>query len=84
MYKVKITTKAKTQLKKIVKAYNQQAVYSALQDIKENPFSGKLLTRELAGRISYKVGVYRIIYTVKKKDKIVYVITVGHRSTIYQ
>lgn len=84
MYKLKITAKAKTQLKKISKVYNQQAVHTALHDIKEYPFSGKPLTRELTGRFSHKIGVYRIIYTIKEKEKIIYIITVGHRAIVYK
>jgi len=84
MYKLKLSVKAKAQLKKISKVYYQEAISTALLDIKEDPFVGKLLTRELTGRFSYKVGMYRIVYKVKKKDKIVYIITAGHRSTVYQ
>ncbi len=84
MYKLKITARAKTQLKKISKAYTQQAVHTALLDIKEDPLFGKTLTRELTGRFSHKVGTYRIIYKLKEKDKVIYIITVGHRSTVYQ
>ena len=84
MCKLKITAKAKTQLKKISKVYNQQAIYATLQDIKDNPLLGKPLTRELTGRFSYKIGAYRIVYKINEKDKIVHVITVGHRATVYK
>lgn len=84
MYKLKVTAKAKKQFKEITKAYNQQAISFALQDIKLNPLLGKTLTRELVGRFSYKVGVYRIIYKINKKDKIVYILTVGHRPKVYK
>jgi len=55
----------------------------ALKEIKENPFIGKPLTRELTGRFSYKLGVFRVIYKVNKKDKLVEIIAVGHRATVY-
>ena len=84
MYKLKLSVKAKAQLKKISKVYYQEAISTALLDIKENPFVGKLLTRELTGRFSYRVGVYRIVYKIKEKEKIIFILCAGHRSTVYQ
>ena len=84
MYKLKIASKAKTQLKKISKLYQQRAVYTALQDIKDDPQLGKPLTRELTGRFSYKIGVYRIIYKIKERDKVIFVLAAGHRATVYK
>jgi len=53
------------------------------EELKEDATIGKPLTRELTGRFSLRVGVYRIIYTVNKTDEIVHVITAGHRSVVY-
>lgn len=83
MYKLQLTARAKKELKKITKLYQQQAIQNAFEEIKGDPFSGKSLTRELTGKFTYKVGVYRIIYTINKQDKIVQIITAGHRATIY-
>lgn len=82
MYKLFVSVKAKKELKKISKLH-QKAIISALEEIRENPLSGKPLTRELTGRFSYKVSVYRIIYTVNKKDNTISVITSGHRVSVY-
>ena len=84
MYQLKIAPKAKKQLKQISKVYQRNAVYNALQEIKEDPFSGKELTRELTGSRTYKMGIYRIIYKIDVIDKKVYVISAGHRSIVYQ
>jgi mRNA interferase RelE/StbE len=82
MYKLRISTKAEKEIKKI--AYpHQKAIILALTDIKEDPLLGKPLTRELTGRFTYRVGVYRIVYTVNKKDKIIDILTAGHRATVY-
>jgi len=83
MYKLHISTKAATELKKISQLH-KEAIVNALQEIQEDPLIGKSLTRELTGRFSYKVGVYRIIYTINKKDKLIQIITAGHRATIYK
>ena len=82
MYKLLISSRARKDIKKLSKKYLSPVV-EALQEIKENPLLGKPLTRELSGKFSYRVGVYRIIYKVNSKDKFVFVLTVGHRSTVY-
>lgn len=69
MFKLRLTAKAKRELKLVTKFYEQEAIKNAFKEIKENPFVGKPLTRELTGRFTYRVGVYRIIYTVNKNDK---------------
>ncbi|MEK7113158.1 MAG: type II toxin-antitoxin system RelE/ParE family toxin [Patescibacteria group bacterium] len=84
MYKVIIAPRAKKQLKSIAKETHRNAIANAIEDLKENPFMGKKLTRDLEGRYSYRVGVYRIIYKIYEKEKIVEVVTAGHRSSIYQ
>ena len=83
MYQIKLTGKAKKELKDIRKIY-EGAINFALEEIKDNPFIGKKLTRDLTGKFSFKVGIYRIIYNINKKDKIVNILTAGHRATIYE
>ena len=82
MYKLRVSAQARKKLKQLSKR-RQHAVISALDEIKEDPFVAKPLTRELTGRFSYRIGVYRIIYKVNKKDKIIEIITVGHRAFVY-
>lgn len=83
MYNIIVSAQAKKELKRISKSYKEPFII-ALQEIKENPLIGKPLTRELTGRFSYKVGMFRVIYKVNEKDKIVQVITAGHRARVYR
>lgn len=82
MYKIKLTAQAKRELKNISQLH-LQALTSIFEELKDDPSLGKPLTRELTGRFSFRVGVYRIIYKVNKKDKTILVLTAGHRATIY-
>ena len=82
MYKVKLTAGAKKELKQISRRH-QFALGQIFDELKEYPFLGKPLGRELTGKFSYRISVYRIVYKVDEKDKIVYIITAGHRSTAY-
>ena len=82
MYKVKLTACARRGLKNLSKSY-KEAVTLAIDELKEQPTLGKPLGRELTGRFSIRIGVYRIIYKIDKKDDIVLVLNVGHRSKVY-
>jgi mRNA interferase RelE/StbE len=82
MYKLKITAKAKKELKDLKKIH-REALMDALDEIKENPFIGKPLTRDLSNQFSIKVGIYRIIYKTNMNDYIITILTAGHRSTVY-
>ena len=42
------------------------------------------LTGEFAGLLKFRVGDYRIIYRVDRKKKIITVIEVGHRRSVYR
>lgn len=83
MYRLIVAPQGQRELKKI-KRYAKEAISLALDEIKEDPLLGKPLTRDLTGKFAYKVGVYRIIYKVNKTDKVVYIISAGHRSIAYQ
>jgi len=83
MYKLRISTKAEKEIKKIPQSH-QKAILLVLKEIKEEPFQGKPLTRELTRRFSFRVGVYRIIYKVNKKDNLIDILTAGHRVTVYE
>ena len=82
MYTIKLTARAKKELKNISKRH-KEAIGLIFEELKEDATLGKPLTRELTGRFSLGVGVYRIIYTVNKSDKTIHVFTAGNRSTVY-
>ena len=69
MYKVIVAPKASKDFKKISKLY-KEAISEAIEELEDSPFAGKPLSKELTGRYSYKIGIYRIIYTINKKDKV--------------
>ena len=83
MYKLILSARTKKELKLIPKQH-KEAILSALDEIKDSPLEGKLLSRELMGRFSYRVGTYRIIYQVNEQNQIIYVSTAGHRGVVYK
>lgn len=82
MFKIKLTARAKKELKSISELH-KEAIGLIFEELKEDAMIGKPLSRNLKGSFSYRVGVYRIIYKVNLKDRIVLIVTAGHRSTIY-
>ena len=83
MYKLHISVKAGKQIKQI-KRSKQTAIILALEEIREDPLQGKPLSRELTGRFSCRVGVYRIIYKIDQKDQVIDILSAGHRANIYK
>lgn len=45
---------------------------------------GKVLKANLAGLWRYRIGDYRLIYTIGDEEMIVLVLTVGHRKDVYE
>jgi mRNA interferase RelE/StbE len=82
VYKLLIRSKAKDTLRKLPDKH-RQALIEGLGDIMADPYLGKSLSRELAGRFSYRVGIYRIIYKIDEQNKVVQVSSIGHRRSVY-
>ena len=82
MYLLSTSPRAQKHLKDIKKE-NQEAVKLAIEDIREDPLIGKPLSREMTGKLSYRVGVYRIIYKVNQQDKTVTILSARHRGVVY-
>ena len=83
MYKLRIEPRANRTLKRIAINY-QEEILEALADLEEDPYMGKRLKDELLGSFSYRVRMHRIIYKINEKDKIVKILSAGHRSIVYQ
>ena len=82
MYRIELSSEAKNNFRKL-KISHRIAVGFIINDLKENPHLGKPLGRELMGRYSYRINVYRIVYKISTDDNLVTIITVGHRSKVY-
>jgi mRNA interferase RelE/StbE len=82
MFRVKLTGRARKELEDISKRH-QQALSEIFDELKDDPYLGKALTRELTGSFSYRMGVFRIIYKVNEKNKEILILTAGHRSIVY-
>jgi mRNA interferase RelE/StbE len=55
-----------------------------IRDIETSPHLGKPLRGELSGNWSLRIGDYRIIYRIDEDEKILTLLRVGHRKTVYK
>ena len=86
MYRLELSRRAEKALRWL--AQNENILFKrvsiVLDDLELDPFQGKALKGELAGRYSYRVGRYRIIYMVRRHELLVLVIDIGHRREVYR
>ena len=61
-----------------------QRVRNTLNAIALDPRQGKPLKFTLKGKWAYRVGAYRIIYSIEHHILTVYVLDIGHRRDIYR
>lgn len=83
MYRIEVRPKAGKQLAKLDPRY-RKAVRFSIDSLTKNPYTGKKLDSPLNHLYSLRVGVYRILYQIFKKQLIILVISVAHRKEVYQ
>jgi len=81
MWSIEWSAKSRNQFKKIDKA-EQQKIISSLDECAHDPFK---FIKKLKGLPlnSLRVGNYRIILQLVQNKMLIYVVKVGHRSTVY-
>lgn len=86
MYRLVFSKKAYKDIKKLDK-HTQQLIINWLEkniDNTDNPRAkGKGLVGDKGGQWRYRIGDYRVICEILDKEVIVYALSVGHRSEIY-
>lgn len=62
----------------------KQLIKSAIRAIAANPECGEPLKRELDGLRKYRVRRFRIVYAVDQKRRLIRLMAVGHRRSVYE
>ncbi|NQT90237.1 MAG: type II toxin-antitoxin system RelE/ParE family toxin [Candidatus Omnitrophica bacterium] len=83
-YEIIIAPRAKKQIDKLPLHIKFKVGNTLLNVMALDPFVGKALKAELKGLYSYRLGEYRIIYSILKTKLIVQVIKVMHRREAYR
>lgn len=84
-YRVLIKTSAAREIEAVDQKKDRRRVVSRIQSLAENPRPPDC--EKLSGQgDKYRVreGHYRIVYSIEDKDRLVYVVKVGHRKDVYR
>ncbi len=82
-YKLLYSETSFKQIKKI-HPHLKHVIKSKIEQIRENPYIGKFLQRELSGYLSLRINRYRIIYKILEDKQVIQIYYVGHRRDIYE
>lgn len=55
----------------------------AIEELVSNPYAGVRLRGELSGLLRWRTGDYRIIYKIDEAKRLVVIIDVGPRKSVY-
>lgn len=80
---VRITKKASKELDKIPNAIALK-ISKELLNLGINPFTVK--SKKLRGKENYRIriGIYRAVYTIDKKKKVIKILRIKHRKDVYR
>lgn len=62
----------------------KRSIKSAVRAIAADPGCGEPLLRELDGLWKYRVRRFRIVYAIDRKARVIRVMAVGHRRSVYE
>jgi len=83
MYRILFSKAAAKDIDKIDKK-NKPHIFAALFELRKDPYLGKKLKGKFQDCYSLRVGFYRIIYKIYKKELNILIIRIGHRQGIYK
>lgn len=62
----------------------KRSVKSAIRAVAADPECGEPLLRELQGLWKYRVRRFRVVYAIDRKTRVLRIMAVGHRQSIYE
>ena len=62
----------------------KRSVKAAVRALCMNPSEGTPLVKELEGLWKYRVSRFRIVYAIDRRRKVIRVMAVGHRRSVYE
>ena len=82
VYQIDILPPAEYALRHLPPAIKRDAK-QALRILREDPHAGEPLERELRGLWKYRIRAFRVVYRIKADQRLIQVLGVGPRGTIY-
>ena len=62
----------------------KRSVRAAIRALTANPQTGEPLRDELRGLFKFRVRRYRIVYRVLERPRVIRILAVGERRTVYE
>ncbi len=83
MFEIKFSKNSIKALKNLPRPISKR-IYEEISQLKENPYKKNI--KKLAGQPYFRlrVGDYRVIFAISKKELIILVIKIAHRKKIYK
>ncbi len=83
-YGIIIASRAKKQIEGLPFNIKSRIGNVLIDVLAKDPFIGKALKAQLKGLYSYRVGDYRIIYSIVRQELIIQAVKVMHRREAYR
>ena len=82
-FKLLYSETSRNQIKKLHSRL-RPLIKSRIEQIREDPYRGKFLEKELSGYLSLRTKRYRIIYKIYDDEQVIRIHYTGHRKDIYE
>lgn len=82
-YKIEYKASVAKDLKKIDKTQINKLLDKIDNDLANNQGKDQELTDEFKGLYSYRIGNYRVIYTILGSKETILILRIGHRKEVY-
>jgi mRNA interferase RelE/StbE len=84
-YRILWSERVKKDLRKLGNAEVMRIVKKVETHLAKDPLSlGKSLSGNFSGLRSYRIGDYRVLYTLRQDELIIIVLHAGHRKDVYE
>ncbi|GMR22595.1 MAG: type II toxin-antitoxin system RelE/ParE family toxin [Acidobacteriota bacterium] len=84
MFSVEYAKSAAKDLKSLPKSLRARALNVAEDFLARNPYQGKPLAGPYKGLCRFRVGEFRIVYSIEKERIVVFVLRIRHRKDVYR
>ncbi len=83
-YNIKYKSSVIKDLNKLDKVKLKRLLNKIERELSNNPGKDKMLSGNYKGLFSYRIGNYRVIYTVLKNKETILILKIGDRKDIYR
>lgn len=84
MFSIEYAKSVAKDLKSLPKPLRARALDVAEDILARDPYQGKPLTGPYKGLYRFRVGEYRIVYSIEKDRLVVLVLRIRHRKDVYR